>query len=70
LSAKNWVNAAEELSGTGEGDMSRRIINKSTEPVVGCLGMLCMHSEGISYKPQSGEIGMCPRVGRMGPIKC
>jgi hypothetical protein len=27
------------------------------------------HSEGISYKPQCGEIGMCPQVGRMGPIK-
>ena len=26
-----------------------------------------MHSEGISYKPRSGEIGMCLRVGRMGP---
>ena len=26
-----------------------------------------MHSEGISYKPLSGEIGMCLRVGRMGP---
>src|ERR1700692_1287703 len=25
-----------------------------------------MHSEGISYKPLSGEIGMCLRVGRMG----
>jgi hypothetical protein len=23
--------------------------------------------EGISYKPLSGEIGMCLRVGRMGP---
>ena len=28
-----------------------------------------MHSEGIWYKPQCGEIGMCLRVGRMGPIK-
>src|SRR5580704_18935189 len=26
------------------------------------------HSEGIAYKPLSGEIAMCPRVGRMGPI--
>jgi len=26
-----------------------------------------VHSEGISYKPRSGEIGMCLRVGRMGP---
>jgi len=26
-----------------------------------------VHSEGISYKPRSGEIGMCLQVGRMGP---
>jgi hypothetical protein len=25
--------------------------------------------EGIAYKPPCGEIAMCPRVGRMGPIK-
>ena len=28
-----------------------------------------MHSEGNSYKPRDGEVGMCPRVGRMGSIK-
>jgi len=27
------------------------------------------HSEGIAYKPPCGEIAMCLRVGRMGPIK-
>ena len=27
------------------------------------------HSEGISYKPRVGEVGMCPQVGRMGPGK-
>ena len=27
------------------------------------------HSEGTASKPQGGEIAMCPRVGRMGPIK-
>ena len=27
------------------------------------------HSEGIAYKPLCGEIAMCLRVGRMGPIK-
>ena len=27
-----------------------------------------MHSEGIRYKPRVGEVGMCPRVGRMGPV--
>jgi len=26
-------------------------------------------SEGITYKPRSGEVAMCLRVGRMGPIK-
>jgi len=26
-----------------------------------------VHSEGIWYKPLSGEIGMCLRVGRKGP---
>ena len=28
-----------------------------------------MHSEGIPYKPRGGEVGMCPREGRMGTIK-
>ena len=27
------------------------------------------HSEGIAYKPLSGEIAMCLRVGRMESIK-
>src|SRR5438067_5600700 len=26
------------------------------------------HSNGNAYKPLSGEIGLCPRVGRMGRI--
>ena len=26
------------------------------------------HSEGIAYKPPCGEVAMCPRVGRMGPV--
>jgi hypothetical protein len=26
------------------------------------------HSEGITYKPLCGEIGMCLQVGRMGPV--
>ncbi len=41
--------------------------SESVEPLGGRLG--AVHSEGIRYKPQSGEIGMCLRVGRMGPIK-
>ena len=27
------------------------------------------HSEGISYKPHCGEVGMRRRLGRMGPAK-
>src|SRR3954449_6480197 len=27
------------------------------------------HSEGIAYKPSYGEVAMCRRVGRMGPVK-
>ena len=26
------------------------------------------HSEGIAYKPPCGEVAMCRRVGRMGPL--
>ena len=52
-----------------EDDMLRKIINESSEPVVGRLGMDNMHSEGISYKPQGGEVEMCPQLGRMGSIK-
>jgi len=44
--------------------------NESTEPLAGRLGVEGMtHSEGISYKPQCGEVEMCPQLGRMGPIK-
>ena len=51
--------------------MLRKIINESSEPVVGCLGVVVQaHSDGTSYKPQSGEVGMCLRVGRMGSDKC
>jgi hypothetical protein len=41
--------------------------NESPEPLVGRLG-LSGHSEGIAYKPRCGEVAMCWRVGRMGPI--
>src|SRR3954469_12754684 len=27
------------------------------------------HSEGIADKPPCGEVAMCRRVGRMGPVK-
>jgi hypothetical protein len=48
--------------------MSGRKGSESVEALEGRLGGACT-VEGISYKPQSGEIGMCLRVGRMGPIK-
>ena len=45
-------------------------VNESSEPLVGRLGVaVSTHSEGIAYKPLCGEIAMCRRVGRMGPIK-
>ena len=46
--------------------MSGRNDSERVEPLGGRLGAV-LHSEGISYKPRSGEIGMCLRVGRMGP---
>jgi len=41
--------------------------SESPEPLAGRLG--APHSEGIAYKPLCGEIAMCLRAGRMGPIK-
>ncbi len=55
-----------DLPGVVEDGMSGRKDSESVEPLEGRLGV---HSEGIWYKPQSGEIGMCLRVGRMGPVK-
>jgi hypothetical protein len=50
--------------------MPKRIANESTEPLAGRLGVEGKtHSEGISYKPQSGEVGMCLGVGRRGSDK-
>ena len=58
------------LPGSRRTTCRNRIANESTEPLAGRLGAeVKTHSEGISYKPQSGEVGMCPQVGRMGPIK-
>ena len=46
------------------------MVSESTEPLAGRLGVAVMtHSEGTAYKPLCGEIGVCRRVGRMGPIK-
>jgi hypothetical protein len=66
------VQAADELPGIPEDNMSTQKANESTEPLVGCLGMeahALMHSEDISYKPLRGEVELCLRVGRMGSIK-
>jgi len=47
-----------------------RAEHESSEPLGGRLGARKRaHSEGISYKPLCGEIGMCRRVGRMGSDK-
>jgi hypothetical protein len=56
-----------DLPGVVEDGMSRRTGSESVEPLEG--PRRSVHSEGIWYKPQSGEIEMCLRVGRMGPIK-
>jgi len=50
--------------------MLRQYANESTEPLAGRLDARDRaHSEGIVYKPLCGEVAMCRRVGRMGPIK-
>ena len=66
---KYWVSAAGKFPVVTEDDMLRKIINESSEPVVGRLGIENRHSEGISYKPQCGEVEMRPQLGRMGSIK-
>jgi len=54
------MNATDELPGVSEGDMPRQQANKSTEPLVGRLGVAVgTHSEGMAYKPLCGEIAMC-----------
>ena len=48
-----------------------RIVSKLGEGDIGAV-YANMHSEGIWYKPPGslgGEVGMCQRVGRMGPNK-
>ena len=64
------MQAADELPGVPKDDMLRQHANESTEPLVGRLDARDRaHSEGIAYKPLCGEVAMCRRVGRMGPIK-
>jgi len=65
------VQAADELPGIPEDNMSTPKANESTEPLVGSRhgAHALMHSEDISYKPLRGEVELCLRVGRMGSIK-
>ena len=48
--------------------MLRKIINESSEPVVGRLGMDNMHSEGISYKPQAAKSRCARNWGGWGQL--
>ena len=57
-----------ELPGVGEDGMSGRNVAAKARNHSRVASAL-PHSEGIAYKPPCGEIAMCPRVGRMGPIK-
>ena len=57
-----------ELPGVGEDGMSGRNVQRKLGTTRGSPRAL-PHSEGITYKPPCGEIAMCLRVGRMGPIK-
>jgi hypothetical protein len=64
------VHAADELPGVLEDDMSIKNGQRKHGTTRGSPRRRSMtHSEGISYKPQCGEVEMCPQVGRMGPIK-
>ena len=49
-------------------DMLRKIINESSEPVVGRLGIENMHSEGISYKPQAAKSRCARNWGGWGQL--
>src|SRR2546425_2980795 len=53
-------------AGVGEDGMSRRNEQRKHGTTRGSPRQ--QHSEGIAYKPQCGEVAMCLRVGRMGPI--
>ena len=70
---KHWVEAAEKFPVVSEGDMLRKTINESSEPVVGRLGMsICTaRASGISRETvKSGcahEWGGWGRVSEDGP---
>jgi len=63
------VRATDELPGVEEGDVTIKTAQRKHGTTRGSPRR-DTHSEGISYKPQSGEIEMCRRVGRMESIKC
>ena len=56
-----------ELPGVVEGGMSERNVQRKPGTARGSPRR-SRSSEGIAYNPPCGEIAMCPRVGRMGPI--
>ena len=65
------MQAADELPGIPEDNMSTRNANESTEPLVGRLGIgaqALMHSEDISYKPRSGEVECACEWGGWGRL--
>ena len=64
--------AAEELPGVPEDDMSTQNGQRkhgTTRGLPRRRRQEPTHSDGNRYKPLSGEIGLCLRVGRMGPNK-
>jgi hypothetical protein len=69
-SVKNWVFAADRLPGVSEATCRQRIVNESTEPLVGRLGDEVRRTARASRISRVGGIEMRLRVGRMGPIKC
>ena len=67
---RNWVHAADEHPGVPEGDQSiendqRKLGTTRWSPRRRSM----THSEGSAYKPLCGEVVLCRRLGRMGPIK-
>ena len=49
--------------GMSGGNVAAKARNRSR------VALALPHSEGIAYKPLCGEIAMCLRAGRMGPLK-
>ena len=65
--SKLWNITVSDSPGSERAACQEGMSSESPEPLAGRLG--APYSEGIAYKPPCGEIAMCRRVGRMGPIK-